>query len=276
VRSLAVALASSLAAACMPPSWGANALLHPARRPVGAEPALPHRDLAVESDGVTIRGWVFPAQAPRRVGTLVYLHGVGDNRASGTWIAEQLVRVGWDVVAYDGRAHGASGGDVCTYGYHEKRDLSRVLDALGVDRAIVVGVSLGAAVALQAAPDDPRIAGIVSISTFSSLEEIARDRVGWKATDRRIRDAFAIAEREGRFRVAEASPVAAAPRIRIPVLVVHGGADSETRPEHSRRVYAALAGPKRLEIVQGAGHGDAMARAWPTALEWIRARAASP
>lgn len=272
MRTVLVAVASAVAA-CMPPSWGANALLHPARRPLAADPALPHRDLAVESDGVTIRGWIFPAKAPRRMGTIVYLHGVADNRASGTWIAEQLVPKGWDVVAYDSRAHGASGGDACTYGYHEKKDLSRVLDRVGVDRAIVVGVSLGAAVAFQAAADDPRIVGIVAIATFSSLEEIARDRVGWKASEAQVRQAFEMAEREAGFQVADVSPVAAAPRIRIPVLVIHGAADSETRPEHSRRVHAALAGPKQLEVVEGAGHGDALSRAWPVALEWIRGRA---
>jgi pimeloyl-ACP methyl ester carboxylesterase len=261
----------TVSAACMPPSWGANAMLHPRRKPVGAPPALAHRDLAVESDGATIRGWVFPGKAPR-AGTVVYLHGVADNRMSGVFIAEQLVPEGWDVVVYDSRAHGESGGDACTYGVREKHDLSRVLDAVGADRAIVVGVSLGAAVALQAAADDPRIAGVVSSATFSSLDEIARDRIGHRATDAQIREAFAIAEREGRFRIAEASPVAAAARIRVPVLVIHGAADDETRPVHSRRVYAALAGEKWLELVPGAGHNDALPAAWPVALAWIRER----
>jgi pimeloyl-ACP methyl ester carboxylesterase len=259
----------------MPPSWGANALLHPARRPIGTSPALAHRDLVVESDGAILRGWVFPAQAARHAGTIVYLHGVADNRASGTWIAERLVREGWDVVAYDSRAHGESTGDACTYGFHEKKDLSRVLDALRVDSAIVIGVSLGAAVALQAAAEDGRIAGVVSVATFSSLERIARDWVGRKATDGQIGEAFALAEREARFRVEEVSPVAAAARIRVPVLLVHGAADSETRPEHSRRVYDALPGEKRLELVEGAAHDDALARAWPLVLEWVRGSSVS-
>jgi len=42
------------------------------------------------------------------------------------------------------------------------------------------------------------------------------------------------------------SPAAGAARIRIPVLLIHGEADTETPPQHSQRVLAALAGPRRL------------------------------
>jgi pimeloyl-ACP methyl ester carboxylesterase len=258
----------------MPSSRGADALLHPRRRPVPAAPALAHRDFAAEADGATIRGWVFPARTPARAGTVVYLHGVGDNRGSGVWLAERLVPLGFDVVTYDGRAHGESTGDACTYGFHEKKDLSRVLDALGIERAILVGVSLGAAVALQAAAEDPRVEGVVSASAFSSLEELARALVPRAATERQVREAFALAEREGRFRVTDVSPAAAAARIHVPVLVVYGTDDALTGAAHSRRVYAALAGPKTLDVVEGAGHDDALSKGWDGVERWILARAA--
>lgn len=65
------------------------------------------------------------------------------------------------------------------------------------------------------------------------------------------------------------SPERAAVRVRVPVLLVHGADDVETRAEHSRRVFAALAGPKRLLLVHGAGHGDALSRAWAEVEAWI-------
>ncbi len=80
------------------------------------------------------------------------------------------MREGFDVVADDSRAHGESAGDACTYGYHEKKDLSRVLHPLGIERAILVGGSLGAAVALQAGPGDPRIAAVVSVATWERVD----------------------------------------------------------------------------------------------------------
>jgi uncharacterized protein len=268
MRRAALALAALLAG-CMPPSWGASALLHPPRRPIAGAPALPHQDFIVDAGGATLHGWLFPARAPAGKPTVLYLHGVGDNRESGEWIAERLVRVGHDVVLYDGRAHGQSTGDACTYGFHEKRDLSRVLDRLGIERAVLVGVSLGAAVALQAAAEDPRIAGVASVATFSDLATVARDRAPSFASDGQIREAFKLAQREGRFEVDAVSPVRAARAIRIPVLLVHGAEDHETRPVHSERVFAALAGPKRLLIVDGAGHNDALGRAWPEVEAWI-------
>ena len=91
-----------------------------------------------------------------RRGTLIYLHGVADNRASGAGVIERFRKRGFDVVAYDSRAHGESDGDACTYGFYEKQDLRRVLDSVGVGPIVLVGCSLGAAVALQLAADEPR------------------------------------------------------------------------------------------------------------------------
>jgi pimeloyl-ACP methyl ester carboxylesterase len=270
-RRIGAALAAvALATACMPPSWGANALLHPARRPVGAVPVTPHRDVTVESDGLKLRGWLFPAAgAPRHGVTVVYLHGVGDTRASGIGIAGQLVRQGFDVAAFDSRAHGESDGAACTYGFHEKRDLARILDALGARRVVLVGASLGAAVALQEAPEDHRVVAVVAAASFSDLATVARERVRWVATDGQVEDALALAEREGAFQVAAVSPVLAAARIRVPVLLVHGEDDGQTSVAHSRRIFTALAGPKEYRQIPGAGHNDALTRAWPGVERWI-------
>ena len=181
---------------------------------------------------------------------------------------------GFDVLAYDGRGHGDSTGTFCSYGVFEKDDLRRVLDRLGVARAILVGGSLGAAVALQEAPDDPRVIGVVAASTFSHLESIARDRAPLTMREGQIREAFALVEKQAGFRVADASPVAAAGRITVPVLVIHGAEDRETSPEHSRRVYAALAGPKALRIVEKAGHDGPLSMIWPEVERWIEGVAA--
>jgi alpha-beta hydrolase superfamily lysophospholipase len=256
-RALA-ALAVATAAGCMPPSWGAAALLHPHRKPLPPPPALAHEDVTFAGDGgVELRGWLFRAPAPRR-GAVVFLHGVADNRASGVGVATRYVAKGYDVLAYDSRAHGTSGGDACTYGYFEKRDLARALDLMRADRAVVVGVSMGAAVALQAAAEEPRIAGVFSIATFSDLGTAARERAPFFATDRAIRQAFALAEAEAHFRVDDVSPEAAAPRIRAPVILVHGTDDHETPPAHSERVARALAAPHELVLVPDANHRNVL------------------
>ncbi len=66
------------------------------------------------------------------------------------------------------------------------------------------------------------------------------------------------------------NPAAAAAKIHAPVLVIHGADDRETPPAHSERVYAALAGPKKLVLVPGAHHNDALTpEAWRQIDDWI-------
>ena len=154
--------------------------------------------------------------------------------------------MGFDVVAYDSRAHGESGGDACTYGFYEKRDLSRVLDALATRPVVIFGVSLGAGIALQTAADEPRIAGVIGIAPISDLRTAAIERAPFLASRRNIEEAFKLAEDRGKFRIDDVSPMAAAGRVKIPVILVHGAKDEETPPAHSKRVHAALAGPKQL------------------------------
>jgi len=273
MRSAAIILIGFAGSSCMPPEWGANAVLHPYRKPLTAVPDIPYDDVAFTGQGgIALRGWRFRTTGERR-GLLVYLHGIGDNRAGGIGLAKRFGPKGWDVLAYDGRAQGASEGNACTYGVLEKDDLSKALDALKADRVVLFGGSLGAAVALQAAPLDARIAGVIAESPFSSLAEVARDRAPWFATDAEVASALTIAGQKGGFEVDDASPVVSAPRIRVPVLLIHGERDRDTRPEHSRRIEAALTGPKRLLIVPGAGHDDALrgAAVWAEIEGWLSA-----
>jgi alpha-beta hydrolase superfamily lysophospholipase len=275
-RALLVAALACAAPACMPPSWGAAALLHPTRHKTKRQPTRPFEAftwpgaaLPLGSPGVSLAAWWFHAPAPTR-GTLVYLHGVSDNRGSSLGIAEHFVPRGFDVVSYDSRAHGESGGEACTYGYYEKQDLARVLDHLPRGPIVVMGTSMGAAVALQAAAEDRRISAVVSIAAFSDLRTAALERAPFVASRHNLDDAFALAEAEGHFKVDEVSPVAAAPHVTAPVLLVHGDADQETPYPHALRIFAALHEPKRLITIPGGGHrGGLTPDVWREVDGWL-------
>jgi len=256
--------------ACMPPSWGAGALLHPGKRAAAERPRPSHETLWFDGSGVRLKAWRFKTTAPRR-GTVVYLHGVASNRGFGAGLAEHFGPRGFDVVAYDSRANGESEGEACTYGYYEKADLSRVLDQLpDAGPIVLLGTSMGAAVALQAAAEDKRVSAVVAVATFSDLRTAASERVPFFASKGNIDDAFRMAEQQAKFKADDVSPVTAAARITIPVLVIHGASDNETPPSHSVRVYDALHGPKQLLLVPNAGHNNSInANTWITIDGWL-------
>jgi dipeptidyl aminopeptidase/acylaminoacyl peptidase len=100
---------------------------------------------------------------------------------------------------------------------------------------------------------------------------VATERAPFFFTRGTIAQAFQVAERVGHFEVDAVSPVAAARKIAVPVLLIHGDADRETPPDHSRRVFAALHGPKQLVMVPGAQHnGSLRPEIWDQIERWVR------
>ncbi len=255
----------ALLAGCNTPEWGKNALLHPARKashgaPDGAEPLT-----ADAGDGVTLDGWWARGRLPRR-GLVLWLHGVGDNKDSARGIVERWVRRGFDVAAFDSRAHGASGGNFCSYGYYEKADVRRLLDALATagaqaDRAVLVGFSMGAAVAVQAAPLDARVRAVAALAPFARLSEVARRAAPFWMSAKSIDAAFALAESEGRFSVAEVAPLDAASRLHVPLLVVHGKRDGKVPTADGEAIFAAAPSKdKQLLLVDDTDHDQLLGR----------------
>lgn len=252
------------------PAIGAALILHPPHRAVTVGPPPMCEKVSFSGAGVTLQGWRGPGVGNQR-GTVIYLHGVADNRVSGAGIMERFRNGGFDVVAYDSRAHGESAGEACTYGYYEKEDLRRVLDTLAPGPIVVIGSSLGGAVALQLAATDKRISAIIAAESFSDLRTVAAERAPFFFTSGLIEKAFKLADAEGHFQIDDVSPVVAAKAITVPVLIIHGAADSDTPPAHSQRILEALAGPKRLILVPGAGHNHSLqsSETWEEIERWI-------
>ena len=189
-------------------------------------------------------------------------------------VASRFTAHGLDVIAYDSRAHGESGGAFCTYGYFEKGDLRRVVDTLPSGPVAVIGTSLGAAIAMQTAAEDSRITTVVAAEIFSDLATVARERAPFFLTDDVIERSLESAEQRGSFDIRAVNPSHAARRITVPVMLIHGALDTDTSPEHSKRVYANLRGPKRLLLVEGAGHNESLGAgaAWREIEDWILGR----
>jgi pimeloyl-ACP methyl ester carboxylesterase len=127
-------------------------------------------EFSVESSGVTLAGEEAGEGTP-----VVLLHGLTATRRYVVMGSRSLERSGHRVVTYDARAHGASTGaeDPDAYDYDDLvEDLRAVMDDRGIDRAVLVGASMGAHTAVRMALDHPeRVAGLVIATPAFDPEE---------------------------------------------------------------------------------------------------------
>lgn len=98
---------------------------------------------------------------------IIFLHGYSDTHKSFDLLRPYLPQA-WRSIAITQRGHGLSDKPLDGYGVADfATDVSALLDALSIERAVLVGHSMSAGIALQAAADYPeRIAGIVMVSGF--------------------------------------------------------------------------------------------------------------
>jgi len=216
-------------------------------------------------DGAMLRGWKVRAAKPNGAWVLVF-HGVADNRYGTEEHARMLLQSGYSVVMMDSRAHGASGGEMASYGWLERKDASAVIDELeGAEhphRLYAMGISMGAGIALQAAGSDARIEAVAAEAPFANLQEAAYDYAGLQRWPLLGKTFFAPGawvliyrgERLAGFPAGEVSPERAVKARAFPLLLICDGADVVLPCRHSETILRAAAGTKELWRVAGALH----------------------
>jgi pimeloyl-ACP methyl ester carboxylesterase len=124
---------------------------------------------------------------------VVLLHGLTASRRYVVMGSSALQRGGHRVVAYDARGHGSSSPAPAPDAYryeHLAADLEVVLDALGIERTVLAGVSMGAHTCLALALQTPeRVAGLVAITpAFDPVEYDDPERLAnWDALSDALR-----------------------------------------------------------------------------------------
>src|SRR5580704_7163904 len=227
-------------------------------------------DLVVQTkDNIELRGWKIHAAKPNGDWVLLF-HGVADNRTGVLGAAELLLRHDFSVVMMDSRAHGTSGGDMATYGWKERYDTVAITNALYASEKVrhlyALGVSMGAAIALQSAAVEPRIEAVAAEAPFANLREVSYDYAGLDVSPTLGRTLFrpasmlalASVQKEGGFDPSDVSPEGAVAARPFAVLLICGTSDHRIPCRHAERIYKSAAGPKELWIVKGAGHAAAL------------------
>ena len=224
------------------------------------------------ADGAILRGWKIQPKNPNGDWVLLY-HGISDNRTGNLAHAEFLLTNGYSVVMMDSRAHGQSGGTIATYGWLERNDTRAIVSALYADESVrhlyALGVSMGAAIALQSAAIEPRIEAVVAEDPFENLREVTYDYAGLELSPLLGKTLFRPAsmaalhgvKKDGGFDPDEVSPKKAVAARAFPVLLICGTADHRIPCRHAQAIYQAAIGPKELWIVPGAAHASALGHA---------------
>lgn len=207
-------------------------------------------------DGTELTGLWFPSVKTETKGVVVQFHGNGENMTSHFLSVYWLALEGYDVLAFDYRGYGASGGNKSLKGSVEDGAA-----ALAYARAkapglpiVVLGQSLGGALALAALDKDggKDVGALVLDSTFSSFRRVARGKLGqfWLTWSLQWPLSFLISDRLAPERFI-------ARRKNIPLLMLHAPQDPVVPYREGRRLYERAPFRKDFWDVPGAGHASA-------------------
>lgn len=254
-----------------------SVLLRPVRQAAGPAPAG-FEPLPLRVDGLALRALVRPGGGSRAA--VLVVHGLGDSLDSFVGKALHLGQRGHTVALLDLRGHGGSEGDTCTLGALEQRDVAAALDALrqrglAPRGTILMGHSMGASAAVLAAAGRGDVRAVVAEAPFDSYRETVAHHAWLLYRVPRwlplVPVTVALAEWRGGFDADDADVVAAARRLRAPLLAIVDGADPRMPEAVVRRVVAAHPGPAELWVAPGAPHvgAELSPQYWPTVLGFL-------
>jgi len=196
----------------------------------------------ITADGLTLKAWfVKPTVTSNNIAVL-FAHGNAEDRSGGIGIAQALAHLGYSVLLMDYRGYGGNPGHPSQAGI--ALDASAAAGWLHdhgfpASRTVYVGESLGTAVVTQLAASDPP-AALLLRSPFTSLSAVVDGWVPLLGTV--IVDRF--------------DTLGYLPKIRVPVTVLCGSADTMVPASQSRTVADHVSDLYRFVELPDVGHND--------------------
>lgn len=230
-------------------------------------------DTWIEANGLRLHGYLARPPAAStgagRVRALVLCHGFpagprGAASAAQTYpeLADRIAsEAGWVVLTFNFRGAADSEGNFSLAGWLADLRAARahLMDQAGVDRVWLSGFSTGGSLALCAAGEDERVAGVAAFAAPADFESWAADARAFLQHAREIgvvRDpAFPEDFDSWARELHETRPLALIGKVSPrPVLLVHGAVDDMVPLVDARALADAAEGDVELRVLQGAGH----------------------
>ncbi len=134
------------------------------------------------TDGLNITAYEVFSNSPKAV--VIFVSGIHNPSVTAFFgHAALLQKSGYASILCEMRAHGESDGDVICVGYKEYLDVKAVVNYIKTNDkysnvpVVVYGLSMGGAVAINSIGEIPEIDGLISMSAYSSWEDVFCDNM---------------------------------------------------------------------------------------------------
>ena len=215
-----------------------------------ADVGLAYRDvfIPVGSAGEKVHAWWIPADGDGGR-TLIYLHGSALNISANVEHARRFHRLGFAVLLISYRGYGISEGP-----FPSERSLYADAEAawnylvgkrhIPAREIFLYGHSLGGAVAIEMAVRHSDAAGVIAEATFTSIYDMAQLEPTYRLfpIDLILRERF--------------DSLSKVDRLKVPILYLHGTADTFVPHRMSRSLFERSASLKRLQLIPNGGHNN--------------------
>lgn len=231
--------------------------------------ARPHSDVWQTSfDGLKLHATYFPAQpSTGKKKVVICFHGYTSQGMSDyIGLSDYYQKRGFAMLLPDARAHGASEGEYIGFGCLDRKDalvwINWAIGELGEEAEILLhGTSMGAATLLMLSGLSlpKQVKGIVSDCGFTSPKEVFTHVLysmyhlpafpiipGADLVNRRLAG-YGMDECNAKREVEKAT---------VPILFIHGSADTFVPSAMCGEIYEHCASPKSKLIVEGAAHAE--------------------
>jgi pimeloyl-ACP methyl ester carboxylesterase len=198
-----------------------------------------------------IIGWEIPARGTPR-GSVLIVHGNAGCALGRDYLAQPIHEAAGEVAVFvlEYPGYGARAGSPSKTSFLAAAEEAFRLLPAGAPK-YVVSESIGAGVAGELARNHPsEISGLALFVPYCNLAAVAQRRMPLLPAYVLLLDRF--------------NPAQGLQFYHGPVQFIVAGADEILGPETGRKLYEGYAGPKRLELIRGAGHNDVSAQpaAW--------------
>jgi pimeloyl-ACP methyl ester carboxylesterase len=225
--------------------------------------AVPFEDVSFPTANTrTLHGWWMPGGTTRRA-AVVLVHGWGRNVERMLPYIAILRPLGFHLLAFDARNHGASERDGHASMKKFSEDIRAAVAFLAARRDVdserlgVLGLSIGGSAAIHAAAREPRIRAVITVGAFAHPRD-AMLEMGfggfWLAPARPL--LFRFMEWRVGATFDDLAPERQIARSGQRMLVIHGEGDAVVPVAHAHRLAHAAGGRADLFVLPGRGHSD--------------------